>query len=277
MGIEIWSKQLSEAINPDIVFDKKSLPDSEETSAVLTQGQLIAIMNNHARSGDVIIAAAGGAPGDIQKAWDATGGKFAHLEFGFSCMGYEIPAAIGVRLATPDTSKRVIVFIGDGTFLMAPTELVTACQERLPMTVVISENHGYQVIRRLQMWRSGHHFGNEFRYRQTGPTVAVAAEQGESAPRLEGDYLKIDLIKMSEGMGARAIYATSADEFRKALVDTRNDLSPVVIVVPTIQHANLPASNVWWDVAPAEVSTQPWVAAIRKDYEDGLDTQRWHG
>lgn len=276
-GVRIWSKQLSDAINPDIVFDKKSLPDSEETNAVLTQGQLIGLMNEQAKSGDVIIAAAGGAPGDVQKAWDATDGKFAHLEFGFSCMGYEIPAGIGVRLATPDTSKRVIVFIGDGTFLMAPTELVTACQEGLPMTVVISENHGYQVIRRLQMWRSGHHFANEFRYRQPGATVALAAGHVGNAPKLEGDYLKIDLVKMSEGMGAKTIYATTADEFRKALAGTRDDLAPVVIVVPTIQHANLPASNVWWDVAPAEVSTQPWVAAIRKEYEAGLDTQRWHG
>ena len=275
-GNAIWSKQLADAINPDIVFDKSTLPDSPDTNAVLTQGQLIGLMNEAHKSGDTIIAAAGGAPGDIQKAWDATNGKFVHLEFGFSCMGYEIPAGMGVRLATPDTSKRVTVFIGDGTFVMAPTELVTACQEGLPMTVVISENHGYQVIRRLQMWRSGHHFGNEFRYRQDGPTVAQAAEKGGTAPRLEGDYLQIDLIKMSEGMGAQAIYATTADEVRKAFADTRDARGPVVIVVPTIQHANLPASEVWWDVAPAEVSTQPWVAAIRKDYENGLATQRWH-
>lgn len=276
-GTAIWAKQLAEAINPDVTFDKSTLPDSPVTQAILTQAQLIGLMNEAHKSGDTIIAAAGGPPGDIQKAWDATGGKFAHLEFGFSCMGYEIPAGMGVRLATPDTSKRVTVFIGDGTFVMAPTELVTACQEGLPMTVVISENHGYQVIRRLQMWRSGHHFGNEFRYREDGPTVAQAAEKGGTAPRLEGDYLKIDLIKMSEGMGAQAIYATTANEVRKAFADTRDARGPVVIVVPTIQHANLPASEVWWDVAPAEVSTQPWVAAIRKDYEDGLSTQRWHG
>lgn len=275
-GVAIWTKQLAEAINPDIVFDKSTLPDSPVTNAVLTQGQLIGLMNEHHKSGDVIIAAAGGAPGDIQKAWDATNGKFAHLEFGFSCMGYEIPAGMGVRLATPDNSKRVTVFIGDGTFVMAPTELVTACQEGLPMTVVISENHGYQVIRRLQMWRSGHHFGNEFRYRENGPTVAQAAAKGGTAPRLEGDYLKIDLIKMAEGMGAKAIYATSANDVREALNSTRNEAGPVVIVVPTIQHANLPASNVWWDVAPAEVSTQPWVAEVRKEYDAGLSTQRWH-
>ena len=275
-AVKTWSRELAAAIDPDILFDKKTLPDSPETNAVLTQGQLIGLMNEQSQAGDVIIAAAGGAPGDIQKAWDATNGKFAHLEFGFSCMGYEIPAGIGVRLATPDTSKRVNVFIGDGTFVMAPTELVTACQEGLPMTVIISENHGYQVIRRLQMWRVGHHFGNEFRYRQAGPTVAQAAEKGGTAPRLEGDYLKIDLIKMAEGMGAKAIYATTADEVRKAFQDTRNESGPIVIVIPTIAHANLPASNVWWDVAPAEVSTQPWVAAIRKEYEEGLSTQRWH-
>jgi 3D-(3,5/4)-trihydroxycyclohexane-1,2-dione acylhydrolase (decyclizing) len=275
-GTAIWAKQLADAINPDILFDKSTLPDSPVTNAVLTQGQLIGLMNEAHTSGDIIIAAAGGAPGDIQKAWDATNGKFVHLEFGFSCMGYEIPAGMGVRLATPDTSKRVTVFIGDGTFVMAPTELVTACQEGLPMTVVISENHGYQVIRRLQMWRSGHHFGNEFRYREDGPTVAQAAEKRGTAPRLEGDYLQIDLIKMAEGMGAQAIYATTAAEVRAALAGSRNAPGPVVIVVPTIQHANLPASEVWWDVAPAEVSTQPWVAAIRKDYEAGLATQRWH-
>ncbi len=273
---ERWAATLAAAINPDTLFDKSTLPDSPVTNAVLTQGQLIGVMNEHAKPGDVVIAAAGGAPGDIQKAWDATKGRFVHLEFGFSCMGYEIPAGIGVRLATPDTSKRVMVFIGDGTFLMAPSELVTAAQEGIPMTVVVSENHGYQVIRRLQMWRVGHHFGNEFRYRQDGPSVSEAgSKSGATAPRLEGDYLDLDFIKMSEGMGAQAIYATTADEFRKALNDTRSAKGPVVIVVPTIQHANLPASNVWWDVAPAEVATQPWVEGVRKDYEDGLKTQRW--
>ena len=276
-GVTIWAKQLADAINPDLLFDKSTLADSQETNAVITQGQLIGLLNESTKSGDVIIAAAGGAPGDVQKAWDATNGKFAHLEFGFSCMGYEIPAGIGVRLATPDQSKRVLVFIGDGTFVMAPTELVTAAQEAINMTVVVSENHGYQVIRRLQMWRVGHHFGNEFRYRQPGPSVSEAGEAKGTAPRLEGDYLDIDIIKMSEGMGATAIYATTPAEIRKALADARSISGPVVIVVPTIQHANLPASNVWWDVAPAEVSTQPWVAAIRKDYEDGLSTQRWHG
>ena len=106
-----------------------------------------------------------GPPGDLQKVWDATDGRTCHLEFGFSCMGYEIPAAMGVRMAHPDPSARITAFLGDGTFLMAPTELVTAAQEGLPITLVVPENHGYQVIHRLQMFRNGREFGNEFRYR----------------------------------------------------------------------------------------------------------------
>lgn len=170
--------------------------------------------------------------------WDATEGRFAHLEFGFSCMGYELPAAIGVRLAEPDRSKRVLSLLGDGTFLMAPTELVTAAQEKLPVTIVIPENHGYQVIHRLQMARGGGEFGNEFRYRDG------SLEIGSGKPaRLEGDYLQVDLAQIAAGLGARAIRATTADEVRTALAETRDHDGPVVLVVPVIPHADLPGSR----------------------------------
>jgi 3D-(3,5/4)-trihydroxycyclohexane-1,2-dione acylhydrolase (decyclizing) len=212
------------------------------------------------------------------KVWDATHGRYTHTEFGYSCMGYEIPAGIGVRLATPDLSRRVITFIGDGTFVMAPTEIVTAAQEGLKVTIVISENHGYQVIRRLQMWRVGKSFGNEFRYRQDGPMVSESAEAAGKAPRLEGDYLKIDLVQMAAGMGAKTYYPVTAEEVRKTLVETRDVDGVVVIVVPTVQHELLPPSEVWWDVAPAEVDngSQPWLTEPRGDYNKGLATQRWH-
>jgi 3D-(3,5/4)-trihydroxycyclohexane-1,2-dione acylhydrolase (decyclizing) len=272
-----WQIECKEATDPDVLFDKAALPDSPITDAVLTQGQLIGVLQEHARSGDIIIAAAGGPPGDIQKVWDSTDGRYAHLEFGFSCMGYEVPAAIGVRLANPNPENRVIAFIGDGTFMMAPSELVTAAQERLPVTIVISENHGYQVIRRLQMWRVGKSFANEFRYRTAGPIFTEKSNVAGKPARLEGDYLKIDLVQMARGMGCKSYRPITADEFRKVLVDTRNESGPVVIVVPTIQHALLPGSGVWWDVAPAEVSTQPWVDPLRKEYEAGLNSQRWHG
>jgi 3D-(3,5/4)-trihydroxycyclohexane-1,2-dione acylhydrolase (decyclizing) len=275
----VWVKARNAALDVNYTFDKSTLDPafSEDTDATITQGQLLGVLQNHSRSGDVIIAGAGGPPGDVQKVWDATEGRFAHLEFGFSCMGYELPAAIGVRLANPNPANRITTFIGDGTWTMAPTELVTAAQERLPLTIVVSENHGYQVIRRLQMWRVGNSFGNEFRYRQDGPIVTESAEANGKAPRLEGDFLFLDIVKMAEGMGAKAFRPTTTAEFAKVLDDTRTESGPVVIVVPTIPHANLPASEVWWDVAPAEVhENSPWIQATADDYNAGLKTQRLH-
>jgi 3D-(3,5/4)-trihydroxycyclohexane-1,2-dione acylhydrolase (decyclizing) len=270
-----WQAERAAALDPDIPFDLSTLEPAEraDTGAVLTQGQIIGLLQEHARAGDVIIAAAGGPPGDLQKVWDATEGRLAHLEFGFSCMGYELPAAIGVRLAEPDPATRIVSFLGDGTFLMAPTELVTAAQEGLAITVVIPENHGYQVIHRLQMLRSGREFGNEFRYRKD--TLDLDADATQS--RLEGGYLKVDLVQVAAGLGARALRARTAKEVRDALADTRDHPGPVVIVVPAIPHADLPGAGVWWDVAPAEVSETPGVAELRAEYEQGLALQRWFG
>ena len=274
-----WSAVRAAALDPDVAFDRASLgPDADvvpETGAVLTQPQLIGLLAEHAEPGDTIIAAAGGPPGDLQKVWDATEGRLAHLEFGFSCMGYEIPAALGVRLAEPDRSRRVVSLIGDGTFLMAPTELVTAAQEALPVTVVIPENHGYQVIHRLQLGRSGREFGNEFRYRVG--QLDLSHDKPAAQPRLEGDYLEVDLVGVAAGLGARAVRAHTAAEVREALAATRHHEGPVVIVVPVLPHVDLPGAGAWWDVAPAEVSTSPDVQALRAEYEAGLALQRWHG
>jgi 3D-(3,5/4)-trihydroxycyclohexane-1,2-dione acylhydrolase (decyclizing) len=272
-----WAATRVAALDPDREFDPAHAgPDVVTTTgAVLTQGQLIGLLQEHARPGDVVIAAAGGPPGDLLKVWDATGARRCHLEFGFSCMGYEIPAAIGVRLADADPGARVISLIGDGTFLMAPTELVTAAAEGLAVTLVISENHGYQVIHRLQMLRSGREFGNEFRYRPE--PLQLAAGEVTKTPRQDGSYLALDLVQVAAGLGARACRATTAAELRDALSDTRGHPGPVAIVVPVIPHAELPSAGVWWDVAPAEVSTLETTAGLRIEYEADVASQRWFG
>ncbi len=276
-----WEPMRRSALDPDARFDISAIPADypdivPDTGAVLTQGQVIGLLQEHARAGDTIVAAAGGPPGDLQKVWDATGGRFCHLEFGFSCMGYEIPAGMGVRLANPDPAKRVVVFIGDGTFLMSPTELVTAAQESLAVTVVIPENRGYQVIHRLQMGRHGREFGNEFRYR--AGALDLAGEKGaQQQPRLDGDYLEVDLVEVAHGLGARAIRAKTAADVRAALDETRQHNGPVVIVVPVIPHVDLPGAGAWWDVAPAEVSEDETVQRLRREYESGLAKQLWLG
>ncbi len=231
----------------------------------MTQGALIGVLNESARPGDTIIAAAGSPPGDLMKIWDCTGERRCHLEFGFSCMGYELPATLGARLAGND--GEVIALIGDGTFLMQPTELATAVQEGLKVTVVISDNHGFQVIRRLQMHVTGKHFGNEMRQRLGGI--------GEGP--LEGDYVRLDLAGVAAGLGAKTFAASTAEELRDALAAAREAEGPVVIVVPTAPHASLPSSGVWWDVAPAAVSEQSWLAEKRFDYSQGRAKQRWFG
>jgi 3D-(3,5/4)-trihydroxycyclohexane-1,2-dione acylhydrolase (decyclizing) len=229
----------------------------------LSQGELIHTLNQEARAGDTVIAAAGGPPGDLLRLWDTTGDRACHLEFGYSCMGYEIPAAMGVRMAQP--KGEVYVLIGDGTYLMNPTELVTALQERLKITVVLSENHGYQCIRRLQMWRTGRSFGNEFRVRDPATN------------RLEGEYLPIDFAKNAESFGARTWHVATEGEFRQALAEARAETRTCVIVVEVEKHRNLPGGGVWWDVAVAEVSADPVTRKLRAEYEQDRDRrQRFH-
>jgi 3D-(3,5/4)-trihydroxycyclohexane-1,2-dione acylhydrolase (decyclizing) len=232
---------------------------------LLTQGQLIGILQEQAETGDTIVAAAGGPVGDLLKAWDATDGRRCHLEFGFSCMGYELPGALGVRMAQPDGA--VVALIGDGTFVMQLSEIVTALQENLQVTLVISQNQGYQVIRRLQLDRVGRHYGNEFRHRD--------GQLGTAA--LTGGYLELDLVAVANGLGAHACLAESAAEVRNALVDARHRQGPSVVVVPVDPYANLPPSEVWWDVAPAEVAEQEWVTERRRTYDEARGGQRWYG
>lgn len=272
-----WAPVRAAALDADTAADLAQLRATTsdvipDTAAVLTQGQLIGLLQEHARPGDTIIAAAGGPPGDLLKVWDATHGQHCHLEFGFSCMGYEIPAAIGVRLADPNPEHRVTSFLGDGTFLMAPTELVTAAAEGAAVTIVIPENHGYQVIHRLQMGTVGREYGNEFRYRPKDLDLTA-----ERSATLSGDYLRVDLVQVAAGLGALAVRATTAAEVRAALGDTRGHAGPVVIVVPVIPHADLPPAGCWWDVAPAEVSEIESVREARAGYEDARDSQRWYG
>src|SRR6266700_5503959 len=239
-------------------------PPSDDEDQTLTQGQLIGVLQEEAEPGDVLLTAAGGPPGDLLKVWDATGGRDCHLEFGYSCMGYELPATLGVRLARPDSRGQVVGLIGDGTFLMQPSELVTAVQEGLDVTIVISENHGFQCIRRLQMNRVGLPFGNEFRSRK-GPR--------DGGGRLEGDYLQLDLAAVARGLGARAWHVDGAAELRAALGEARGHQGAAVIVVETVPHHDLPPSGVWWDVAPAEVSAEPATQRLRAGYE--ADRSRW--
>ncbi|MDQ6876596.1 MAG: 3D-(3,5/4)-trihydroxycyclohexane-1,2-dione acylhydrolase (decyclizing) [Candidatus Dormibacteraeota bacterium] len=230
----------------------------------MSQAQLIAALNRFAGPSSVVVAAAGTPPGDILQIWDATAGRRCHLEYGTSCMGYEIPAGLGVKMASPQTD--VFVLIGDGTYLMNPTELASAVQEGIKITVIVSDNHGFQSVHRVQRARTGISFGNEFRMRDP------------ATKRLEGSFLPVDIAANAASLGTRAFRVETEEQLVEALQAARAETRTCVIVAETELYRRVPDSTVWWDIAPAEVSTDPATQKARADYEQRRDdVQRYLG
>ena len=223
----------------------------------LGQTHMLGIVNEASRKGDAVIAASGTLPDIINKMWNTNNGSRALLEFGFSCMGHEIPAGIGVRM----TQKKgeVYILLGDGAYLMNPTEIVTAVQNGLKITVVLSDNHGFQCIRHLQMFKTNSSFGNEMRMRN------------EKNGRLDGDFMPIDYAKTGEGFGARTWYCRTEVDLRTALDEARRENNSCLIVVENDVYRGSQPAGTWWDVAPAEVSKSTYIRKNRSAYERDRD------
>jgi 3D-(3,5/4)-trihydroxycyclohexane-1,2-dione acylhydrolase (decyclizing) len=252
--------------------EQRGIALSSRPRGTLTSGEVIGALNEAAADGDVIITAAGAPPGDLLKVWDATGGRRCHIEFGYSCMGYEIPAGIGARLARTD--GQVVVLVGDGSFVISPGELSTAVQEHLRVVIVVLDNHGFQVIRRLQVSRGGTSFGNEFVMRSGQLDLA----HGGGGAGYSATFVRHDLVSVARGLGAEAYHVTDTADLLTALAKARSATSPFVIVAEIDPYSDLPPSGVWWDVAPAEVSATPGVEALRDAYQtDRARLQRQYG
>jgi 3D-(3,5/4)-trihydroxycyclohexane-1,2-dione acylhydrolase (decyclizing) len=214
------------------VVDEDLAPRAGER---MSQGQALRAINRSARATDWVVAAAGSPPGDLLKLWEVPRDASAHLEFGFSCMGHELPAGIGIRLARPGDGE-VVVVIGDGTFLLSPTELVTAIQERAKVTVVVMVNGGYQSIHSLQLGTVGASFGNEFRVR----------ENDEGAPA--GELVDVDYAGLARSLGCQAWTAGTLEELEAALAQARAAAGPVLIECSVEPRRMLVSSGAWWDL-----------------------------
>ena len=219
----------------------------------LAQSEVIGLVNEAAGGRGTVVCAAGSLPGDLLKLWRPEDPKAYHVEYGFSCMGYEIPAGIGIKLAEPE--REVFVMIGDGSYLMMNSEIVTAMQEGLSFTVVLVDNHGFQSIHGLQRSVGSPSFGNELRHRDA------------ATGRLSGDYVPVDFAKHAASMGAKVAIASSAETLRAALADPVEGLK--VIVVTTEIERRVPGFEGWWDVPVAEVSARDSVTQARAAYEEG--------
>lgn len=231
----------------------------------MSQAQVIGVLNDYMDSGDTLVCAAGTAPGDLQQLFEATAGRVLHLEFGNSCMGYDIPGAIGVRLARPNDDGQVYVFLGDGNYLLHPMELKTAVQESLKLTVILLQNDGFQSIHGHQKALVGHSLGNEFRVRDQ-----------ESGKLDDGDFVEIDYAKNAESIGLRAWNATDEAELKTALEEARLEQRTCMIVAQIERYSRLPRSGIWWDVFGAEVTSDDATKALVEEREEGRQSQRFY-
>ncbi|MFF3326209.1 3D-(3,5/4)-trihydroxycyclohexane-1,2-dione acylhydrolase (decyclizing) [Streptomyces sp. NPDC002889] len=237
---------------------------SGDPQARPTQTQVLGALDSLVTGDDILINAAGSLPGDLHKLWRARSEDQYHVEYGYSCMGYEIPAAIGVAMAAP--GRPVWALVGDGTYLMNPTEIVTAVQENLPIKVVILQNHGYASIGGLSESVGAERFGTAYRHR--------AADSSYT-----GAPLPIDLAANAASLGMRVIRAKTMRDLREALTQARAaDVATCVYVetetADTVSGA--PEAQAWWDVPVAETATRPSAVKAREDYDRQVAARRRH-
>ncbi len=214
---------------------------------------MIGVVNRVSGPRDVVVCAAGSMPGDLHKLWRTRDPKGYHVEYGFSCMGYEIAGGLGVKLAAPD--REVYVMVGDGSFLMMAQEIVTAVQEEVKLTIVLVQNHGFASIGALSESLGSQRFGTSYRGR-------------------DGERLPVDLAAVAAGLGADVHRASTIAEFEAALREAAASPRIAVVEVQTDPLVGAPDSEAWWDVPVAEVAALDSTRAARETYERNKTAQQ---
>jgi 3D-(3,5/4)-trihydroxycyclohexane-1,2-dione acylhydrolase (decyclizing) len=241
-----WRREVDELIRPS----SEGLP---------TQAEVIGIVNAACGPRDVVVCAAGSLPGDLHRLWRATEPRTYHMEYGYSCMGYEIAGALGAKLAEPD--RTVYAMVGDGSWLMLSQDILVAVQEHFPLVVVLVDNHGYGSIAALSEASGSEGFGTRFRYRDLDGYLA-------------GDELPIDLTGSARSLGATTMDVASADALRGALAEAQKSERVTVIHVQVNPQGRFGGSGAWWDVPIAEVSELDSTKAARVAYDKAARAQR---
>jgi len=228
---------------------------------ILTQGEVIGAVEASTDPRDVVVTSAGSLPGDLLKLWRSRDVGSYQVEYGYSTMGYEIAGGVGAKLAAPD--REVYVMVGDGSFQMMSNEITTAVQEGLKLIVVVVDNKGFSSVGRVSEQVGAEGFGCHYRLR--GPSGAY-----------DGPEMRLDFVKMCQGMGARALEVTTLDELRAALVDARAGTETVCIVVQTDWDERVRGyANSWWEMATPQVSEMPAVNAAREEFDRNKGRQRY--
>ena len=224
----------------------------------ISQGEVIGVVNEVSAVRDVVVCAAGSLPGDLHKLWRTRDHKGYHLEYGYSCMGYEISGGLGVKMADPE--REVYVMVGDGSYLMMAQEILTSLQEGYKLNIVVLDNHGFSSIGGLSRSCGNQGMGTEYRYRRNGKMTA--------------DVIPVDFVANAASLGATAVRAHTRNDLRQALCDSKTSPKTSVIVIETDYSQRVPGYESWWDVPIAEVSESKSVQEARTKYVEARKKQR---
>ena len=226
-----------------------------------SQSEVIGVVNEFSRPEDVMVCAAGSMPGDLHKLWRTRNPKQYHLEYGYSCMGYEIAGGLGIKMADP--SRDVYVMVGDGSYLMLAQEIITSIQEDYKLIIVLVNNEGHSSIGGLSRATGVQGFATRFRYRDE--------ENGE----LSGDFLPVDLAANAASLGAKVIEATTLQSLKAALHEAREAPQTTVVKIDVDYYEQVPGYESWWDVPVAEVSEVDTAQEAYKEYESDKQKERY--
>jgi 3D-(3,5/4)-trihydroxycyclohexane-1,2-dione acylhydrolase (decyclizing) len=224
----------------------------------LSQGEVIGLVNAIVKAEDKIVCAAGSLPGDLHKLWRTKKPGGYHMEYGYSCMGYEIAGGLGIKMADPN--HEVYVLVGDGSYLMMAQEIVTSLQEGFKLNIVLLDNHGFSSIGGLSRSCGNEGMGTTYRYRR--------------GDKYDGDLLPVDFVSNAASLGAWAVRARTREELATALAEGERQKRTGVVVVETSYEQRVPGYESWWDVAIAEVSEREPVKEARKKYDEARKKER---
>jgi len=226
----------------------------------ISQGEVIGAVNAASEPTDVVLCAAGSLPGDLHKLWRTRDPKGYHLEYGYSCMGYEIAGGLGVKMAAPE--REVYVMVGDGSYLMMNSEIVTSIQEGYKLTIVLLNDHGFSSIGGLSESVGSAGFGTRYRYRNSG------------TGQLDGEKLPVDFAAHARSLGATVFEAEDLPSLVEALEQSKEQERTTVVVIETDREARVPGYESWWDVPVAEVSETEAVQHAFEEYRSVLNKER---
>ncbi|MES5921960.1 3D-(3,5/4)-trihydroxycyclohexane-1,2-dione acylhydrolase (decyclizing) [Bacillus cereus group sp. RP37] len=241
-------------------FDENLNEYVDALGTQLTQTAVIGQINTLLDEDAIIVGAAGSLPGDLQRMWTSRKPNTYHMEYGYSCMGYEVAGALGAKIAEP--SKEVYAMVGDGSYQMLHSELVTSLQENKKINVLLFDNSGFGCINNLQMGNGMGSFGTEFRYRN------------QETRKLDGAIMKIDFAASAAGYGVKTYHVTSLEQLQEALIDAKKQIVSTLIDIKVLPKTMTNGYESWWHVGVAEVSKSQSVQAAYESKVSNLQQAR---